>query len=97
MMLNQNPNTIWVLVSESVDVRGGQFQELEVDQLAVNINLFLDQMGTVLSKTPEKMGKFQFVEFELSVEISAEGQVILMGTGGKAGATGGIKFVFRRT
>ncbi len=95
-MTDQKPNTLWVATSESVEMRGDQFQELDVDQFAVNVNVFLAQMGTVLQKAPEKMGKFQFVEFEVSAEISAEGQVILMGAGGKVGATGGIKFVFRK-
>jgi hypothetical protein len=88
--------SIWVATAEAVEVRGGRLQQLEIDQLTVNVNVFLNHMNEVLKNTPEKVGKFQFVEFEVSAEVSAEGQLVLMGTGGKAGLTGGLKFVFRR-
>jgi hypothetical protein len=35
-------------------------------------------------------------EIELSVEISGEGEIKLMGTGGKAASKGAIKLTFRR-
>jgi len=35
-------------------------------------------------------------EVELSVEISAEGQLSIVGNGGKLGNTGGIKLKFTR-
>jgi len=92
----QSKSTIWVATAEPVGLRGSRLQQLNVDQVAVNVNLFLGQMGNVLKSTPEKLGKFQFVEFEVYAEISGEGQLVLLGTGGKAGATGGLKFVFRR-
>jgi hypothetical protein len=77
-------------------MRGGGPSELDVDKLTVTVNLFLQQMGNILKETPDTLGKFQFAEFEVHAEISAEGQIILLGTGGKVGATGGLKFVFRR-
>ena len=42
------------------------------------------------------MGQFQFDAFEVSAQISAKGSLSLLGTGGQAGASGGLKFVFRR-
>ncbi len=88
--------SVWVATAEPVEVRGGQFRQLEIAQLTVNVNVFLEHMHEVLKSTPEKVGKFQFLEFEVSAEVSAEGQLVLMGAGGKAGLTGGLKFVFRR-
>jgi len=38
----------------------------------------------------------QLDEIELSVEISGEGEIKLMGTGGKAGSKGAIKLTFKR-
>jgi hypothetical protein len=39
----------------------------------------------------------QLEELELAIEISGEGQVSLLGTGGKAGAKGAIKHKLKRT
>lgn len=85
-----------VVVSAPSGNRGVLSRKLKVDELALNINLFINQIGTVLEKTPDKVGKFEFVEFEVHAEINAKGAVALLGTGGEAGATGGIKFVFRK-
>ena len=88
-------NTIWVVTGEPT-TRGRNLKELKIEELSININLFLEQMDGVLEKTPEKLGKFQFVEFEIHAEVTAKGSLALLGTGGEAGATGGLKFVFRR-
>ena len=54
-------------------------------------------MNDVLEKTPPKMGRFQFVEFEIHAEVTAKGKLAILGSGGEAGVTGGLKFVFRRS
>ncbi len=71
-------------------------KQLKVEELALNVNLFIEQMGTILEKTPEKVGKFHFDEFEVSAEITGKGSLAILGTGGEVGATGGLRFVFRR-
>src|SRR5919112_1144510 len=86
---------VWVVTSEPV-TRGGNLKQLKVEELSININLFLDQLNNALKSTPENVGKFQFVEFEVHAEITAKGTLAILGTGGEAGATGGLKFVFRR-
>jgi hypothetical protein len=88
---------IWVATAEAIEARGVGLQQLDIDQLAANVSLFVEQMGGLLKNTPEKLGKFQFVEFEVHADISGEGQLTLLGTGAKVGAAGGIKFVFRRS
>jgi hypothetical protein len=91
-------DTMWVVTSEPIATRGGgkQAKPLKVDWLAENVNLFIAQMGALLEQTPEKLGKFQFDELEVHAEISGKGTLILFGTGGEVGATGGLRFVFRR-
>ena len=91
-------NQIWVVTAETGAVRSGgrRLKQFSAEELSVNINLFLEQMGKTLEKTPQKIGPFQFVEFEVSAELTAKGSLALMGTGGEAGASSGIKFVFRR-
>ena len=89
-------DTIWVVTESTVTRKQRRPTQLKVEELSVNVNVFLGQMSDVLGKTPEKLGRFQFVEFEVYAEVSAKGTLALLGTGGEAGATGGLKFVFRR-
>lgn len=93
-------DTIWVVTSEPIATRGTGIKQaklLKVDILAENVNLFIGQMGTILENTPEKLGKFNFEELEVHAEINGKGTISLLGTGGEIGATGGLRFVFRRT
>ena len=89
-------DTIWVVTSEPMATRGGGLKQLKVEELTVNVNLFLEQMGDILEKTPEKLGKFHFDEFEVYAEVTGKGTLAILGTGGEVGATGGLRFVFRR-
>lgn len=70
--------------------------DIDADQLAINVNLFLTQMGNIVAKTPDEVGKFMLSEIEVSAEINGKGQVVLWGVGGEVGASGGIKFIFRK-
>jgi len=88
--------TIIVVASEEGMVRGGTSKRLNVEELSVNVNVFLEQMRSVLEKAPTHVGKFQFAEFEVHADITAKGSLALLGTGGEVGASGGLKFVFRR-
>jgi hypothetical protein len=92
-----NEDTILVKTSDAADMRGLGPRELKVEDLSVNVNLFLGQIETILQKAPETVGRFKFVEFEVHADVSAKGQLVLLGAGGEAGVTGGLKFVFRRT
>jgi hypothetical protein len=87
---------IWVVTGENVATRSGGMKQLKVEELTLNVNLFIEQMGSILEKTPEKVGKFQFDEFEVSAEITGKGSLAILGTGGEIGVTGGFRFVFRR-
>ena len=90
-------DTIWVVTGETVVRREGGMKQRKVEELALTVNLFIEQMGSILEKTPEKVGKFQFDEFEVSAEITGKGSLAILGTGGEIGATGGLRFVFRRS
>jgi len=90
-------DTILVITGDSLTTRGGGVKPLKVDELSVNVNLFIEQMSNILEKTPEKLGKFNFEEFEVYAEITGKGTIAILGTGGEVGATGGLRFVFRRS
>lgn len=94
---NSSKDKMWVVTSDMAEVgtRGGA-QPLKVEELAVNVNLFVQQMGKVLDSTPEKLGNFRFDEFEIHAEISADGTLAILGSGVHVGGSGGLRFVFRR-
>jgi len=93
-----NEEEVLVITSDpaAVGTRGGGPQPLRIEELAVNVNVFIQQMGKVLESAPEKLGKFGFDEFEIHAEITADGTLALLGSGLHAGASGGLRFVFRR-
>lgn len=70
--------------------------ELSADQIAERLSNFLKTMDEVLAKLPDTMGGFEIDQMELKVEISAKGQVSLLGTGGEVGSTGGLSFTLKR-
>ena len=88
---------MWVVTAEPATTRGVGTRQLKVDELGVNVSLFLEQLGGLLEKAPEKLGKFNFEEFEVHAEITAQGTIAVLGTGVQAGAAGGLRFVFRRS
>jgi hypothetical protein len=91
-------NQIPVLVEATMrgGKRGRKIAHMDVMQLSNNVYVFLTQLNGMVEKAPESVGKFKFVELEVYAEINASGQLLLLGTGGTAGATGGLKFVFRK-
>ena len=60
------------------------------------------QIGTLTSVVTDGFGQtraetgLSLEEVELSIEVSSEGQVSILGTGGKLDGKGGIKLSFRR-
>ncbi len=71
--------------------------ELSADELAERLKGFLGAMDAVIKRLPATIGGFDLKEMTLSVEISAKGQVSLLGTGGEIGTTGGLTFTLKRS
>lgn len=93
-----NRATIWVITGGSIaTTRGSGTKQLKIEELSVNVNLFLEQIGNILEQTPEKLGRFHLDEFEVHAEVTAQGTLAVLGTGIQAGAAGELRFVFRRT
>jgi hypothetical protein len=91
-------NNFFLVSAEQVSNSRGKRppSKIMVNVLGENINVFLSQMNGVLENTPSTVSTFQFVEFEITAEVNAKGQIVIMGTGGELGLTSGIKFVFRK-
>jgi len=92
--------SLHVMVAEGTmrSITERMVRQVEIDpaQLSVNLNLFITQMDALLSKTPESVGGFRLSEVEVSVEVSANGQVVLWGIGGQIGGKGGVSLTFKR-
>jgi hypothetical protein len=68
-----------------------------VEILEKNVNIFIAQMSTLLSNAPETISKFRLDEFTVKVEISASGDISILGTGAGVEAKGGVEFKFKRS
>ena len=86
-----------ILVTSSATTRaGGRPKSIPVEVLSSNVNIFLGQVGGILGNAPQDVGTFSLREISLSVEITAKGELSILGTGGGIEAKGGITFVFKK-
>lgn len=92
-----NNDTILIRTTDTTVTRGGGTpKEIKVEVLAENVNLFLNQVESILEKAPDKVGEFQFTEFSVSAEVSANGKLVLLGSGVETGVQGSLTFKFER-
>ncbi|HEY9802456.1 MAG TPA: hypothetical protein V6D25_18995 [Leptolyngbyaceae cyanobacterium] len=77
----------------------GDAVKVSAQTLEENMTNFLQVVGRLFSRAERQANVnsgLQLEEIELSVEISGEGQVKLIGNGAKAGGKGAIKLTFKR-
>lgn len=73
--------------------------KVSAQTLEQNMTHFLKVVGSLFSQAEQQAkvnSRMQLDEIELSVEISADGEVKLIGSGVKAGTKGAIKLKFKR-
>jgi hypothetical protein len=77
--------------------KGFKRKRVPIDALALKAQMdgLLNVVGELFDQADQQTG-MKLSEVELSVEINAEGQVSLVGNGGKLGNTGGITLKFIR-
>jgi len=71
---------------------------VQVEKLEQNMSDFLSNMGQVLNRARQSaaaVAGMELDEIELSVEISGEGQVSLLGSGVKASSKGAMTLKFK--
>lgn len=103
---------IWIVTNDTIRDSGSDVEyrdyrdiirergvKVSVSELQQNMLHFLKSVGQIFHQA-EKLSIYsdlmQLDEIVLSVEISGEGEVKLMGTGGKAGGKGAITLKFKR-
>ncbi len=73
---------------------------VSAERLEEGMKEFVEVMGRVLQHTRQtttQLAGMELDEIELSVEVNGEGQLSLLGTGGKAGAKGAMTLKFKAT
>jgi hypothetical protein len=66
------------------------------ETLQNNLKSFLGSMETAISGVPQLLGGYALDEIELSLEVGAEGEIGLLGTGGKLSGKGSISLKLKR-
>jgi hypothetical protein len=69
--------------------------QVSADELKRQMDDLVSVVGSVFDQARTESG-LQLDLIELSIEISSEGQISLLGSGGKLGGKGAIKLTFRR-
>jgi hypothetical protein len=68
-----------------------------VERLKANVTHLLAVLGEVFDQAEHQPNsRISLDEIELTVEVNAEGQLGILGSGGKAGGKGGITLKFKR-
>lgn len=71
-------------------------KQVDVAKLKQEMKGFVQAMREMLDEADPPGSEIRLDEVELSVEINGEGQVSLLGTGGKVGGKGTMTFKFKR-
>jgi hypothetical protein len=74
--------------------------QVSTQKLEAEMSKFLQIVSNVFSNAEQQVSSksgLKLDEIEVSVEINGEGEVKLLGTGGKVGSKGGITLRFKRT
>lgn len=94
-----SPGNPWVK-RELVPTGTPKAVRVSTQKLEAEMSQFLQVVNGVFSRAEKQVNPqsgLKLDEIELSVEINGEGEVKLLGTGGKVGTKGGITLRFKRT
>lgn len=70
--------------------------EVPLDTFRQRVTGFVDSMRDVITGIPEALGKYQLDQVTVSAEVSAKGQISLLGSGGELAGKSGLTFTFTR-
>jgi hypothetical protein len=93
---------IAILGSEDTDTRSifdrlrYRRAEISTEEFQERLRKFLTSMEEVVKGLPNTLGEFKLDSITLTAEVSAKGQVSLLGTGGEVAGKGGLTFTLKR-
>jgi hypothetical protein len=70
--------------------------DVPVDVFRQRVIDFLDSMRTIIADLPQACGGYELDQVTVSAEISAKGQVSLLGSGGELAGKAGLTFLFTK-
>ena len=70
--------------------------EVPVDVFQARVTRFLESMRGVIAEVPAAFGNYQLDQVTISAEVSAKGQISLLGSGGELAGKPGLTFTFTR-
>ena len=70
---------------------------ISIAKLERHLSEFIHLMGTAVANMPKDVGAFTLDTITLTAEITAKGQISLLGTGGEIGSKGGLTFTLKRS
>ncbi|WP_030208240.1 hypothetical protein [Streptomyces sp. NRRL S-87] len=70
--------------------------EVPLEVFQERVTGFLDSMRSVIGALPAHCGDFELNEVTISAEVSAKGQVSLLGSGGELAGSSSLTFTFTR-
>ena len=73
-----------------------KIRKIPTDVLCENLGGFIKELGQVLHKIPELAQPWSLDSLEISATVSAEGQIGLLGTGGKIAGGSEIRLIFKK-
>jgi hypothetical protein len=72
-----------------------QVASLDLSQFSVNLQAFCQEIGSAFDKISAVVDKFELDSFELTLDVTAKGEVRFIGSAGTE-IKGGLKVVFQR-
>lgn len=72
-----------------------QVASLDLSQFSVNLQAFCEEIGSAFDKISAVVDKFELDSFELTLDVTAKGEVRFIGSAGTE-IKGGLKVVFQR-
>ncbi|WP_328879167.1 Pepco domain-containing protein [Streptomyces sp. NBC_00299] len=70
--------------------------EIPIDVFQHRVTGFLDSMRSIIAGLSVNCGEFQLNEVTISAEVSAKGQISLLGSGGELAGSSSLTFTFTR-
>jgi hypothetical protein len=70
--------------------------EIPTDVLRERVANFLASMREVIATPPDAYGDYSLDQIQVSAEVSAKGQLSLLGSGGELSGKAGLTFTFNR-
>lgn len=70
--------------------------EVPTDEFRRRVENFVAAMRDVIGNLAASAGEYYLDQVQISVEVSAKGQLSLLGTGGELAGKGGMTFTFKK-